>query len=262
MNCVKGVLGLIVLYGSFLNAAVAADDKGEKPLSPMSPASSQKKTAKSKDDVVDKPTKEGGQAGAKKLVESCIFLIKVAEKLDELTTTKDGVKLISNGSTPQRQKTYFGIKYLVPKVTISDFYTNTVLGREIPGRRVTVKITVDCDVDCRILVDDITFAWSKDKPKTLIVTLPPLDLSASVPKGRKYDYDVEYGSARNPDRNSSDAMSFRKEMIRKVGDVAKEEFKQGVVFTALQEGLKSGLQDFLTAGCPKGTTVVIVFGGK
>ncbi|MDB5306950.1 MAG: hypothetical protein JWO38_1152 [Gemmataceae bacterium] len=238
---------VVVCAGS--PAIARAGGKGDEPAS------------NDKVEVAEKATKAGGLRGAKKIAGKVNPLLTVSELMDEATTTTDGVKLKSRGSTPVREKTYFGVRYTVPKVTFTDYYTNTVLGREVPGRRVTVTITVDCNVDCQVLVDEITFAWSKDKPKTLIVTVPPIEVVGSVPS-QEYPYEVYYGEARNRDLNTDDAKVFRKEMIRKVGDVATDEFKKGEVFKALEEGLQSELQEFIAAGCPKGTTVVVVFGGK
>lgn len=242
--------GMLLLVGVVTPLTARAGGLGDEPAS------------KSEASLLEKATKAGGVKGAKKIAGKISPLISLAEMLDEATKTTEGVKLKSKGSTPVREGTYFGVKYTVPGMSFTDSYTNTVFGEEVPGRRVTATITLDCEIDCQVMVDDMTFAWSKEKPKTLIVTLPPITVIGSVPKDRTCSFEVDYGFARSMTLNKDDAKELREQMRAKAGAEAAKRFKQGEAFKALQEGLQSELHEFISAGCPKDTTVTVVFREK
>src|SRR6478752_4742549 len=95
-------------------------------------------------------TKEGVLKHAKKMAKQTQTLLALADLLDELTKTKGELVLKSAGKAPVTEKTFFGVEFRVPQVEFEDSVTNKVFGTEVPGRRVSVKIWLDVEVECRI----------------------------------------------------------------------------------------------------------------
>jgi hypothetical protein len=95
---------------------------------------------------------------------------------------------------------------------VRDHLSNEVLGREVPGRRVDVVVTVDCVVRCTIDPRAIEIMADPGYPDTVVVTLPPVRLSADFAEGAEAAYEVGYGRLRSPLLDREKAAGLRREM--------------------------------------------------
>ena len=89
-----------------------------------------------------------------------------------------------------------------------DQVANEVFGTEVPGRRVAVTVKVDCVVRCTIDLHAIEIAPDPDYPDTVVVTLPPVRVSADFGEGAE----AEYGRLRNSLLDGEKAAELRREM--------------------------------------------------
>ncbi len=208
------------------------------------------------------PTREDALKQAKTIAGRVHGALMLAELLDELTRTRGDLTLKSAGRRAVPEKTFFGVEFLVPDVEFEDFVTNKVFGGEVPGRRVEVKIWLDCDVECRVDVGNIKIARHEDYEDTILVILPKPELIGRVPEGREYRYQVDYGWLRAKWLDSDEARSVRKEMVSRAARKAGEEFSKSEALVEFRKGLKRELRAFLKTTLPEGRRIEIRFGDE
>jgi hypothetical protein len=131
--------------------------------------------------------------------------------LDRLTEAK-GHPAARAGRSPAFERFELSARFRVPGVEVRDHVTNEVFGREVPGRRVEVVVKVDCVVRCTIDPAAVTVAPDPDYPDTVVVTLPPVRVSADFAEGAEAEFEVEYGLLRNPWWDGEKAAEPRREM--------------------------------------------------
>lgn len=188
--------------------------------------------------------------------------LALAELLDELTKTKGDLTLKSAGKTPVAEKTFFGVEFLVPEVEFEKSITNTVFGQAVPGRKIAVKIWIDCDVECRVDVANIKIARHEEYEDTVLIVVPKLELIGRVPDDREYKYEVDYGNLRAKWIDSDEARTVRKEMVNNASRKAAEDFGKSEVMVEFRKGFKRELRAFLKLSLPEGRRIEIKFGDE
>jgi hypothetical protein len=206
-----------------------------------------------------KLTKETALGLARDMAKRTNTVLEMADLLDELTKTRTGIVLKSAGRTPVAEKTLFGVEFRVPEVEFEDAVTNTAFGAEIPGRRVSVKLWVDCDVECRVNVANIKLARHEDYADTVILTLPKLEVIGHVPEGREYRFETDFGVLRNKWWDSEVARSMRKEMLSKAGRKAANELANSEMMVEFRKGVKRELRAVLRPTLPAGRRIEVKF---
>jgi hypothetical protein len=186
-------------------------------------------------------------------------VIAVADLLDELTRTKGELALKSAGRKPVVEKTYFGVEFRVPEVEFEDCFTNAVFGAEVPGRRVSVTIRVDCQVDCRVDAANIRVARHEDYEDTVVITVPTIEVIGRVPEGREYRYEVDYGRLRSKWLSGEEAREFRKGMVAGAARKAADEFRRGPMMKEFRKGFKRELRRYLKPAFPADRRIEIRF---
>ena len=244
MNQIKFIVFVIVICVGFVGKVHASDKK------------------QSQTNVVEilPATIESAAKTAKKFAERLNFALELSKLL--INEKADGLKVKSDGSSPEVLGSYFGVTFKVTNVTAANSYVDTILGYEVPGRRVTVTVTVDCIVECKIDCGNIKCFWSKDEPRTLVITIPPIEIAASIPPGQEYSYMVEYGFARVRWLEGDKARNLCTEILLGMGSVAADNFKKGNVYAAFQKGIREEVRKFVTPLCPKDTKVEVIFKEK
>jgi hypothetical protein len=198
---------------------------------------------------------------AKAVAKRLSDVIALADLLDELTKTKGELILKSSGR-PVAERAFFGVEFLVPNVEFEDSVTNTVFGKEIPGRRVAIKICVDCDVECRVEVGSIKLVRHDDYEDTAWIVVPKPELIGRVPEGREFTYEVDYGRLRAKWLDSDEARAVRKEMLTKAARKAADDFSKNDLMIEFRKGLKRELRTFMKASVPQGRRIEIKFGDE
>lgn len=198
---------------------------------------------------------------ALKLVKHLSRAMDVVELLDEVTKTKGEITLKSAGK-PIAERTFFGVEFLVPNVEFEDYVTSAAFGKEIPGRRVTVTMCVDCDVECRIDLGKIKVVRHEEYEDTTVIVIPPMELIGRVPEGRKYDYTVSYGKVRSKWLwlDSGAGRAVRSEMETKVANKAAEDFAKSDLMNTFRKDFKRELRANIKPSVPSGRRIDIKFG--
>jgi len=208
------------------------------------------------------PTRADALKHAKDVAKRTQGALGIVDLLNELTKAKSELTLKSAGRTPVAEKTFFGVEFLVPQVEFENSVTNSVFGIEVPGRRVSVKIWLDCDVECRVDVANIKIARHEEYEDTVVVIIPKLELIGRVPEGRDYKYEVDYGQLRAQWIDSDEARTVRKEMVAKASRKAAEEFSKGEVMVEFRKSFKRELRAFVKPSLPEGRRIEIKYGDE
>jgi hypothetical protein len=161
-------------------------------------------------------------------------LLDLAEFLDRVTERRGGPRArLTRRAT--LKSLHLEARFHVPQVEVEDYLTNRVFGREVPGRRVAVKVRVDCEVRCSLDLGKIKVRLDRDYPDTVEIILPDFEVTATFPKGAEATYEVDYGRLRSPYIDSGAGAGLRKEMYKEVKRQAVEEFTQGSLSTYRRE---------------------------
>jgi hypothetical protein len=143
--------------------------------------------------------------------------------LDRLTAVK-GRPAVRTAHGPTFEGLELSARFRVPGVEVRDHISNEVFGLEVPGRHVEVVIKVDCVVRCTIDPGAIEIAPDPDYPDTVVLTLPPVRVSADFAEEADAEFEVEYGRLRNRWLDGEKAAELRREMYAAAKRQATETF--------------------------------------
>lgn len=221
-------------------------------------------TLVSAEDKISTPglSREDALKHAKNVAKRTQAVLSFAELVDELTKTKGELTVKSAGRTPVAEKTFFGVEFLVSGVEFEDSVTNKLFGTEVPGRRIAVKICLDCNVECRVDVSNIKITRHEEYNNTVVVVVPKLELIGRLPEGKEYTYEVDYGNLRAKWIDSDEARVVRKEMVAKAALKAAQEFGKSEVMVEFRKGFKAELGRLLKTTLPEGHRIEIKFGDE
>jgi hypothetical protein len=120
--------------------------------------------------------------------------LELLQLVDELTTHQGGPAIHTVGR-PSFESLHLDARFSFPGVVVEDFVTNSLLFLELPGRRVSVRAQVDCQVHCTLDLGHLRAERDREYPDTILVNLPELEVTATVaPAGPTYQ--VDYGRLR------------------------------------------------------------------
>ena len=175
-------------------------------------------------------------------------VLKVARVLDRATETR-GRTRVTAAALPEPVGMCLVTTFRVRKVRVENYLTNKVFGKEIPGRRVSATVTVDCLVAVSLDVKRIKVEPDPNSPDLVRVTLPTFDLSADFAPGADATYEVSYGKLRNKWFSRKKAEELRKTMYREAKDKAARQFA-GAGLSVFRRELIRALEHELHAHFP------------
>jgi hypothetical protein len=149
--------------------------------------------------------------------------LELLQLADELTTCEGGVQFHSAGK-PVLESLHLEARFRLPAVEVEDFVTNAIFATEVPGRRVSVRLRIDCVVHCSLNLSKFRVERDRDYPDTLVVHVPDVDVRATLPQ-EKATYSVDYGRLRSRLLDSDKADDLKKKLYRAACDRAAREFR-------------------------------------
>src|SRR5262245_11703956 len=142
------------------------------------------------------PVQEALNRGARGVAQKAALLLDVLKALDRKTEQQGEAKLKTMGR-PTLASLHLEARFTVPEVSVESHVTNAVRGIEVPGRRVTVRLRVDCVVRCSMNLERIRIEKGKGSVPSITVTLPECEVSGVLPNAEDADVEVHYGKLRS-----------------------------------------------------------------
>jgi hypothetical protein len=170
------------------------------------------------------PVEEALQQGARGLAKKAALLINLLDVLDRKTEKLGEAKLKTMGR-PTLESLHLEARFKVPEVSVDAHVTNAVGGVEVPGRRVTVRLRVDCEVRCSMNLERIRIEKGKGSAPSVTVTLPDCEVLGILPKAEDADVEVHYGKLRSKKRDAKKAEALERRLLDEARDRAVERFR-------------------------------------
>jgi hypothetical protein len=147
------------------------------------------------------------------LAELAVEGLAVADGLTETKRTSfDGSAAVT------RQAAMLCVEHRVSDFRATKVRTNTVLGYEVPGRRVEVRIRCDVVVDVRIDPKNVAVAPDPTDGTRLLVTLRKPDLKAFYPADAEAEFTIDTGYAVVPLAEGEKAAGLKADLYRELLD--------------------------------------------
>jgi hypothetical protein len=145
------------------------------------------------------------------LAELAVEGLTVADGLTETKRTSfDGSAAVT------RQTAVLCVEHRVGNYRAARVRANTVLGYEVPGRRVEVRIRCDVVVDVRVDPKEVAVSPDPDDNTRLLVTLRKPDLKAYYPPDAEAEFTIDTGYAVVPIAEDEKAAGLKAELYREL----------------------------------------------
>jgi hypothetical protein len=167
--------------------------------------------------------------------------------LADQVTTREGVTKVRAGK-PALESLRLDARFRLP-VEVENYVTNAVLFAEVPGRRVAVRLRVDCLVYCSLDLSGFRVERDRDYPDTVVIRLPEFEVEAAPAAVVAADCRIDYGRLRTRWLDSDKAGALREKLLKAAREKAAEEFR-ATALPAYRQEFANQLQRQLRARFP------------
>jgi hypothetical protein len=181
---------------------------------------------------------------AARLGRQAVPYLELVALADELTTHTAGPQAHTAGK-PALESMHLEARFRVP-VVAEDHLTNSLLSLEVPGRRVSVRLRVECIVHCTL---DLANFRTERKGAAVTVRLPELETHVTVPDGDEPAWVVQYGLLRSRWLDADRADLLGRRLVEAARARAAEEFRRDWL-PALRRALAGAVEGELMARHP------------
>jgi hypothetical protein len=151
--------------------------------------------------------------------------LELLQLADEVTTREGGVRFHMAGK-PVLEALCLEARFRLPAVEVEDFVTNAIFSAEVPGRRVSVRLRLDCIVHCSLDLGQFRVERDRDYSDTFVVYVPPIEVRATLPRESAVAYQVDYGHLRSRLLDSDRADDLKRKLYRAACERAVQEFRK------------------------------------
>lgn len=180
---------------------------------------------------------------AARLGRQAVPYLELVALADELTTHTAGPRAHTAGK-PALESMHLEARFRVP-VVAEDHLTNSLLSLEVPGRRVSVRLRVECVVHCTL---DLAGFRTERRGDTVTVRLPEVETHVSVHDGEPA-WVVQYGRLRSRWLDADRADLLGRRLLEAARARAAEEFRRDWL-PALRRALADAVEGELRARHP------------
>jgi hypothetical protein len=146
------------------------------------------------------------------VIQVASFVKEVLTTTNSATTTP-GQLVVKETGKARLEKLFLTATFEVP-MGLEKSATTSLLGAEVPGRRLSVRAEATCRVRCELDLSRVKVEKDPEDPGSVTVVLPEFELSADFGPGEEAVAGVEYGSLRFRYFNRTLAEELRQGMYR------------------------------------------------